>query len=101
MILLDDVVHVLTRPALASLWQEVVLLQVTDGSDVSGILIDIDYSWGGDVGSAQDFAGETLGCSCAAGLVQEEIECLTSGINNSIQIHPFAFNFDLRFVNAP
>ena len=65
MILLNDVVHVLAGSALAFLGQQFILLQIVDGANVSGILVDIDFSWGGDVGSTQHFSEETLGCSSA------------------------------------
>ena len=37
----------------------------------------------------------------SAGLVQEEIEGLTGGINSSIQIHPFAADFDTGLIDSP
>ena len=52
MILLDDVIHVLARPTLTLLRKQIVLLKIADGTDVSGILVDIDYPWSGDVRSA-------------------------------------------------
>ena len=75
--------------------------EITDSTDVSGVLVDIDYSWGSDVGPAPDFAEETLGCSSAPGLIQEKIECLAGRIDSSIQIHPLASDFDIGFVNPP
>ena len=65
MVLLNNVVHVLTRPTLAFFRKQLFALEVTDGADVGGILIDIDHSWGGDVRPAQHFSEETLGCSSA------------------------------------
>ena len=65
MILLDDVIHVLAGPALAFLGQQVASLQIADGTDVSGILVDIDYSWSGNVRSTQDFTEETFSRSRA------------------------------------
>ena len=76
MILLDDVIHVLAGSALAFTRQQSVSLQVTDSTDISGILVDVDYSWSGNVRATQNFAEEALGCSSATGLIQEEIECL-------------------------
>lgn len=52
MILLDDVVHVLAGPTLAFARQQFLLLQVTDGANVGGVLIDIDHPRGSDVGLA-------------------------------------------------
>ena len=98
MILLDDV---LAGPALAFAWQELFALEVTDRTDVSGILVDIDYPWSGDVRSAQHFAKKVLGCSSAAGLIQKEIECLASRVNGSVEIHPPTFDFDIGLVNSP
>ena len=65
MILFHDVVHILARSTLTFARQEFFALEVTDSTDVSGALIDIDHSWGGDVRSAQHFSEETLGCSSA------------------------------------
>ena len=76
MILLDDIVHILAGPALAFLREKLLLLKIADGANVGGVLIDVDHSWGGDVGPAQDFVKETLSRSSAPGLIQEEIECL-------------------------
>ena len=101
MILLNDVVHVLAGPSLAFLGSSFFLLQITDGTNIGGILVNIDYSWGGDVGSAQDFSEKSLGCSSAAGLVQEEIKCLAGGVNSSIEIHPLTPNFDVGFIDPP
>ena len=78
MILLDDVVHILAGPALTFTRQQLYASEVTHGSDVSGVLVDVDYPWGSDVRPAQDFAEEALGCSSTAGLIQEEIQCLTA-----------------------
>ena len=50
MILLDDVVHILARPALTFARQELFAFEIADSTDVSGALVDIDHSWGGDVG---------------------------------------------------
>ena len=86
MILLNDVIHVLTGASFAFLRKQLFAFEVTDSTDVSGILIDIDHPWGGDVGSTQDFAEKALGCSNTTGLIQEEIECLAGGINGSIQM---------------
>ena len=52
MILLDDVIHILAGPTLTFTRQELFALEVTDSTDVGGILVDIDYPWSGDVGSA-------------------------------------------------
>jgi hypothetical protein len=60
MILLDDVIHVLARPTLTLLRKQIVLLEIVDGTDVSGILVDIDYSWRGDVGPTQYFSEKSL-----------------------------------------
>jgi hypothetical protein len=60
MILLDDVIHVLARPTLTLLRKQIVLLKIADGTDVSGILVDIDYSWSGDVGLTQYFSENRL-----------------------------------------
>ena len=49
MIMLNHVVHVLARSTLTFARQEFFALEVTDSTDVSGVLIDIDHSWGGDV----------------------------------------------------
>ena len=65
MVLLNDVIHVLAVPALAFLRKQLFAFEVTDGANISGILVDIDYPWSGDVGSAQDFAEETLSRSSA------------------------------------
>ena len=67
MILLNNIVHVLAGPAFTFLGQPVVLLQVTDGANVSGILVDIDYPWGGDMRLAQSFSEKPLGRPSAAG----------------------------------
>jgi len=101
MVLLNDVVHVLAGPALAFAWQEFVSLQVTDSTDVSGILINVDYSWGSNVRPTQNFSEETLGCSSATGLIQEEIKRLTGGIDGSVQIHPLAPDFDIGLIHPP
>jgi hypothetical protein len=78
MILLDDIIHVLTRSTLAFLRKQPFSLEVADSADVGGILVDIDYPWCSEARSAQDFAEETLGCTSAAGLIQEKIECLAA-----------------------
>ncbi len=102
MILLNDVVHLLAGSALAFLRQQVVLFKIADGANnVGGVLVDIDYPWGGDMPFAQDFAEKALSCSSATGLVQEEIERLPGRINGSIQIHPLSSDFDVGFVNPP
>ena len=76
MILLDDVVHILAGPALAFAWQELFALEVTNRTNVSGVLIDIDYPWGGNMGCAQHLSEKPLGCPSAPGLVQQDIERL-------------------------
>ena len=76
MILLNDVVHILVGPASAFFRQQFVLFKIADGADVGGILVDIDYPWGGDISFAQDYAEKALSCSSTPGLVQEEIERL-------------------------
>ena len=50
MILLNNVIHILTGSALAFAWQELFAHKVTDGTNVGGILVDIDYPWGGNMG---------------------------------------------------
>ena len=60
----------------AFLGQQVVLFKIADGAKVGGILVDVDYLWGGNVGCAQYFSEESLGCSSATALIQQEIECL-------------------------
>ena len=60
MILLNDVVHILVGPASAFFRQQFVLFKIADGADVGGILVDIDYPWGGDISFAQDFAEKRL-----------------------------------------
>jgi hypothetical protein len=52
MVLLNDVIHVLAVPALAFLRKQLFAFEVTDGANIGGILVDIDYPWSGDVGSA-------------------------------------------------
>ena len=84
MILLNDIVHILAEPALAFARQELFALEVRDSTDVSGILVDIDYPWSGDMGSTYYFSEKPLGCSSAAGLIQQEIECLTGRVDSSI-----------------
>ena len=49
MILLNDVVHILAGPALAFIRQELFALEVTDSTDVSRVLVDVDHSWSSDV----------------------------------------------------
>jgi len=88
MILLDNVVHILAGPAFTLFRQHARFLQIDHGTDIAAVFIDIDYSWGGDVGPAQDFAKEPLGCSGAADLIQEEIEGSISGINSPIDQNP-------------
>ena len=88
MILLDDVIHILARPALAFAWQELFAFEIADSTDVSGVLVDIDHSWSSEVRSAQDFAEKALSRSSASRLVQKEIERLTCRVDSSIQIHP-------------
>ena len=101
MILLDNVVHVLAGSAPVLARQELFALEVTDSTDVSGVLVDIDHPWGGDMRLAQDFAEKPLGCSSTPGLIQEEIECLPGGIDSSIEIQPLASDLDIGFVNPP
>jgi len=52
MILLDDVIHILAGPAFAFLRRQLFAFEVMDGANISGILVDIDYPWSGNVGSA-------------------------------------------------
>ena len=49
MILLNDVIHVLTGASFAFLRKQLFALEVTDSTDVSGVLIDVDHSWSSDV----------------------------------------------------
>ena len=77
------------------------MLKIADGANVGGVLIDIDYSWGGDVWSAQDFVEKPFGGLSTTGLIQEEIECLASRVNGSIQIHPLVSDLDIRFIDLP
>ena len=81
MILLNDVVHVLTGPALAFLRKQLFFFQITNRANVAAVLINIDHPWGGDVGPTQNFAEETLSRSSAAGLIQEEIKGLAGGMS--------------------
>ena len=101
MILLNDVVHVLTGPALAFLRKQLFFFQITNRANVAAVLINIDHPWGGDVGPAQNFAEESLGRSSATSLIQEEVECLASRVNGSIQIQPLAFDLDVGLINLP
>ena len=101
MILFNDVIHILAGPALALARQELFALEVTDGANVGGILVNVDYPWGNNMRPAQDFAEKTLSRSSAAGLIQEEIKRLTGRIDGSVQIHPLAPDFDVGFVNSP
>ena len=101
MILLNDVIHVLTGASFAFLRKQFFAFEITDGTNVSRVLVDVDYSWDGDVRSSQGFSEKALGCSSAAGQVQEEIDCLTGGVNGSVQIHPLAPDFDIGFINSP
>ena len=77
------------------------MFKIADGANVGGVLVTIEHPWGGDVGSAQDFSKEALGCSSAAGLIQEKIERLASRVSGSIQIHPLASDFDIRLIDPP
>jgi len=65
MILLNDVVHVLAGSSFAFLREQLFLLQVMDGANVGGILIDVDYSRIGDMQPAQDFSKKPLSRSSA------------------------------------
>ncbi len=78
MILLDDVAHVLAWSEFAFLRKQLFPLEVTDSANVSGFFVDIDYTWGGDVRSAQDLAEKPLDYPSATSLNQEEIQCLTA-----------------------
>ncbi len=77
MVLLNHVVHIPTRPSLTFVWHELLFLQISNRTDIATVLIDIDDARWGDIWSAQDFAEKAFGCSSAAGLIQEKIECLT------------------------
>jgi hypothetical protein len=75
MVLLNHVVHVSTWPSLTLLGQQTCFFQIAHGADIAAVLIDIDHPWDSDVRSAQNFAEKPLGCSSAADLIQENIEC--------------------------
>ena len=75
--------------------------KIANGANVGRVLIDIDHPRGGDVRSAQNFSEKALGCSSAAGLIQEEIECLAGRVNGAIQIHPLATDFDIGLIDPP
>ena len=49
MVLLNHVIHVLAGSAFAFVRQGLFALKVTYGANVSGVLIDIDHPWSGDV----------------------------------------------------
>ena len=53
------------------------------------------------MGSTQNFSEKAPGCSSAAGLIQEKIERLAGGINSPVEIHPFATDFDIGFIDPP
>ena len=101
MVLLYNVVHILTWPSPALFRQQLFLLQVTYGANVGRILVNIDDARRGDVWSTQHLAEEPFSGSDASGLVEKEIERLSSRIHSSVQIHPFASNLDIGFVNTP
>ena len=76
MVLPNHVVHISTRPSLALLRQQSCFFQIAHGTDIAAVLFNVDHPWGGDVRPVQDFSDKALGCSSAADLIQEEIECL-------------------------
>ena len=77
------------------------MLEIANGADVRRVLVNIDYTRCSDVRPAQDASEKPLSRSSAAGLIQEEIEGLTSRVNGSIQIHPLATDFDVGLVDPP
>ena len=76
-VLLYNVVHILTRPSLALFGQQIFLLQVTDGTNVGRILVNIDDARRGDIWSTQHLAEEAFGGTSTSGLVEKEIERLS------------------------
>ena len=75
--------------------------QVMDSTDVARVLVHVDHTRRCDVRSSQHFAKEALGCSSTAGLVQEEIERLSGGIDYPIQVPPSASDLDVGLIDAP
>jgi hypothetical protein len=101
MILIDDIVHVLAGPTLAFAWQELFAFEVTHSSDVSGILVNVDYSWVSDVRSAKNFAEKLLSRSNTTDLIQEKIEGLAGRVYSAIEIQPLASDLDIGLVDPP
>ena len=50
MILLNDVVHVMTGASFAFIRKQFFFLQIANRANVATVLIDINHSWGCDVG---------------------------------------------------
>ena len=109
MILLNDVIYVLSGASFAFLRKQFFAFEITDGTNVSRVFVDIDHPWGGDMRPVRDFVKETLGCSSATGLIQEEIKGLAGGMsldatlryNSSVEIHPRAFDRDVGLIDSP
>lgn len=101
MILLHHIVHIATRPSLAVVRQNVLVLQIAYAAYVGRILVDVDDPSYGDVWPAQRFAEKTFRSLGTSGLVQEKINRLPNQIHGSIEIHPLASNLDVGLVNTP
>ena len=91
----------MTGPTLTFLREQFLSLQVTDCTDVGGVLVDIDYPWSGDVRPVQNFSEKPLCCPSAAGLIQEKTKCLTCRVNSPVEIHTLATDFDIRLIDSP
>ena len=100
-ILFQDVIKILHRSMSTLLFQNTVGFELNDGWRISSVLVGVDDPRRGMVLPAQGFGQKALGRRCIAFGREKEVDRRTGRVHGPVQVHPFAFHPDVRFVHTP
>ena len=102
MISLDNVVEVFHLSVVCFGGTFALFLQLANGVAVASRLVRVDHAGLLPfLASAQRLAQEPLGGVGIAGLRQVEVDGVATAVDRALQIRPFPFDLDVRFVHAP
>jgi hypothetical protein len=101
MILLDQIVEILHLPQVLCFGEESFGFQVLKRFGRRRVVIDGDDPRSDGMRGKERLLEEPFGSSGISGCTQQELERLSCGIHGSIQIHPGAFDLEVRLIDAP
>src|ERR1700682_3697118 len=86
---------------MSTLLQNTVGFELNDGWRISSVLVGVDDPRRGMVLPAQGFGQKALCRRCIAFGREKEVDRRTGRVHGPVQVHPFAFDPDVRLVHSP